>query len=676
MSAQSERSLRTSSFSKPARSNPFSCPVFYAGWLLVLAMLCLLRGWSPGYEAQWYFHKTDLISLASILADDSYPKETIFFQFANTLDTFSLGLRIYRVLIGLGVGPGTLYLVTTYLQIFALALGSSLIAYSFRPALSHLVLSSGVAFLGVFFLFGRYLNLDGIFWLSFSSGHAVGVGLIIIGLLLNRFDRSAAVLAAILSLYHPSHGLVAIALVTVVQVWRLGGGAAQFRKIVSVALIGGALWMPIYAFYFLMVPPFDVSVEQWWTMAVAIQRVMTPLADGMPVVSGLLAGGLLTIGLLSCREFDCIRDTAGRARVVAALVLLLLLVQCFAGEFAQFARLAELCLTRSQPYMAIISAVAVVAIARLWWQSSNAGENDRLADRCAAILVIVVALAPPLRLPILWPPPFHIDTIYPLMVLDQWRCVLVLAAALYWSRRRGDQVNPIVLNSTYGLFLTGYTLLLGLRTEVLCATALLGIFYLPSVRALVPTIPWPPKSAIPGALGVAFVIVAALSLQKRPGWSNATLKYGMGDSVIQQHVPKGAMILVVPHSASGVIQLLPYYSEFLDGYEMRFTLYAPWLTALALDRLHLQGINPLDYRDECSKSPLWLSQCLKIRFSKDATRRDDAWRRNLKRMIQLSPRLTHVLILQRHMCSNDKPEAETGQFALIRVGDVAPAGCT
>jgi hypothetical protein len=662
--------LTMPSFWKPAAGDaPFTCSVFYLGTLITFAMLCLLRGWTPRYEAQSFFHKTDLISLASILEKGSYPPETIFFQFAKTLSTFSLGLWGYRHLIEFGVTPETLYLATTYLQIAAFAIGTSLIAYAFRPIMSHIALTCGVVFFGVFFVFGRYLNLDGAFWESYSSGHALSIGLVVVGLLLNKFDRSAVVVAAAVALYHPSHGLVAVALVAATQIWRLGGDETdRLRQVVFVALIATALFVPIYSFYFVMIPRLDVSVDEWWTMAVAVQRVMTPLADGIPVAVGLLVAGLLTIALLSCREFESLRETAGRARVVAGVVLLLLLLQCFTGDFAHLTRIAQLCLTRSQPYMAIISGAALVAIARLWWEGSSPGATDPSADRIAAIIVVTTALVPPLRLPNLIPQLVQIDTVTPLMVLDQWRCVLVLSAALYWSLRRNAESKSMVLHAAYICFVVGYVLLLGLRVEVISSAALLALTNTPYSL--------PARSLFPKALTVAFVIVAALSLQKRPGWSAATLTRDEADNVIREHVEKGSMILVVPQGYSDdIIHLLPDYSEFLAGYEAKFTLYAPWLTSLTLERLTLQGINPLDYKAQC-RNPLLFSRCLYVQYAQATQRRDDTWRTNLKRMTELSPRLTYVFILRRYACKDDKPQAETSQFVLVQVGDVAPAGCT
>src|SRR5262249_15433977 len=157
---------------------------------------------------------------------------------------------------------------------------------------------------------------------SYSSGHALSVGLIVIGLLLNRLDRSATLLSGLIALYHPSHGLVALALVAIVQFWRLAVAKAKLlTDILPVAVIAVCLFVPIISYFASKVPPLAGPVEEWWTLAVAIQRVMTPLVDGVLVVLGSIIVNAVAIWLLARPEFRSIADTAGRAQAILILIL-------------------------------------------------------------------------------------------------------------------------------------------------------------------------------------------------------------------------------------------------------------------------------------------------------------------------------------------------------------------
>jgi hypothetical protein len=653
--------------------NPLKDPDWYISAILVFGLLCILRGWTVAQDGNSFFSRTDLIGLATILLDPNYPHETFISQFAHVLETFSVGLRSYKQLISLGISPQTLFIAMTYLEIAAIAIGLTLISFAFRPSIIQAMISCFVVFFGSFFYFGRYLNLESIFWWSYSSGHALSVGLIVIGLLLSKLDRSAALLSGLIALYHPSHGLVALALVASVQFWRLTvAKASLLPDILPVAAIALCLFVPIISYFASKVPPLAGPVEEWWTLAVAIQRVMTPLVDGLLVVLGSVIVNLVAIWLLARPEFHSIADTAGRARAILILILVFLIIQIVSADFLHVTRIAQLVLTRSQPYLALLAGTIVVALSGVWWLESE--DHNNRADRIAAVLLIastivgeIPLILPYIRLPVFIPPLIRIEGVYDLMVIYPARCVLVLIAALYWSYRRLFTMNILKIDVAYGMFILIYALFLGLRLEVVSVAALLALPYCWR---------WVPVWVLDLRLiTAALVVTLALGLPARPGW--AGMPNGADSlALVQKYVPKGSMILVIPPGVSGRIPLMPYYSEYLNSSESKFNLYAPWLTQALLDKYSLLGTNPRLYDVQCPWNPLVRSQCLREKFIQENSRRNDAWRVNLSAIRANSPRLTHVLLLKSHSCMADHVEAEIGQFVLVNVDGVAEAGCT
>ena len=636
-------------------------------WLLVFLLLIVVRG-NEGLNVPLSLDVNDTIVFSEIASNPSFPKESISAQYiAGTAATGITYLPV-KLLRTAGLSAESQFLVLYVAQMAALAFGSLLFLRAFGTQTGFILLGVLLAFFSGFVGFGRYLALAAGFKIV-TSGFALAVGLAILGLHLRGFRYAAAVTAALLAAYHPTHGLVLLAILGVYALWEtFVRKTLDFKGLVQLGAATLAALLPFVFFVLLKIPATQAfDHEAWWLFVFNKTSNLTPLQDGIPVVAGIWSA--LLLGIVGLRAHArTAPHIADRCVIIIGTVLILWVVQITGAEIFRSVTVAQLALTRATPYaVMVIAALLAQRVYRAFTEGDTADKLIGLLLTLGAVGVALPDIIEPFGLPTFTPAIYATNWFYQGKVIDQSHFAVLSGALAWWLWLPYlDERAKRILTVAVAIALFIAVTLFGLRTSSLAAYLCLLVFAKSEMLSRFPV----NKSMPVVLIGLSLTLLA---FAQNPWKAERADKIVRLTKAIEGHVPEDGMILTLPANDIYGEALLPARATFLGWSESQYVIYAPPLIDEIWKRAALLGVGLDSVKKDC---PFWLwkPMCRRVEFDRKASAENPVWRENIRKITAIAP-VTHVLMPETMACSGDKPDARVDDMVLIPVRGLAPAGC-
>lgn len=636
-------------------------------WLLVFMLLVAVRG-NEGLNIPLSLETNDTIVFDQIGSRSSFPEESLSAQYIKSTTGTGITYLPATALRLLGLSPEAQFFVFYAVQMSVLAFGALFFLRAFGTATGFVVLGTLLAFFSGFTGFGRYLALGGGFKIV-TSGLAMGIGFAVLGLHLRGLRLAASVTAALLAVYHPSHGFVLLSILGASALWEtFVRKSLDIKGLANLGVATIAALLPFVFFVLLKLPEgraFDQ--EAWWLYVFHKTSNLTPLQDGVLVVAFIWAG--IMMGVVALRALATTApDIAGRGIVILVTVLLLWAVQITATEMFRSVIIAQLALTRATPY-AVLTIVALLAwyVHRAFTEGNNTDKLTGLFLTLGAIGVALPNILPPFGIPTFTPALYATSWFYNGKVIDQAEFTILSATLAWWMWRphlseAARQRWMIIM----GVSLLLSIILMGLRISSLASVLILIVHAKPAIAARLQL----NKSIAGFMLAMALTVLA---FAKNPWVEGEANKIVRITDAIREYVPEDGMILSLPVNNDYSEILSPHRATFFSWSESQYVIYAPQLIDEIWRRAALLGLEKKGLEQVC---PLWqwVPMCRRSSFDTKARGENPVWRKNMEQIMATAP-VTHVLMPETMACRADKALAHVDDLVLVPVRGLAPAGC-
>lgn len=644
---------------------------FFFQWFFILIFLLAVRG-SEGLGVPVNLDVNDTIVFSEIAVNQDFPVDSISGQFVRATQDVGLILLPGRLMQAMGLSAESQFFVLYALQMVALSLGLLVFFSAFNRDFGFIFLSVLLAFVSGFTGFGRYLALGAGFKIV-SSAFAMTLGFTVLGLHMHGRRYAAAVMAALLAAYHPSHGFVLLFILGCHALWECF--VAKEKSFIELLKLGAVTTLALLPFVLLVVlrlpPSGDFSADLWWDYVFSKTSNLTPLQDGVLVVIGIMAALFFGITALRVWPQTDSKETilkSQRAIIIIVAVMLLWPVQIFVTEIWRSIPLTQLALTRATPY-AVLVLIAVFA-AQAYRAFMQGSAEDKMTGLFLVLGVMGAALPqylPVLGIPTGTPAIIRTEMFFQGNVIEQANIAFLMAALAWWmwlpclSALAQRKWAIILLVGTFAA-----VFLFGFRCPFLAIFIMIFLHFSPQVAHHFPI----SKIAIQGMI---FLAAAILILGRDPWRSSEAHEIRSLLMMVESNVPRDAMILTLPPDAPEAEILIPSRAVFLGWGEAQYLIYLPYLAGPVWDRARLLGLNPVS--DSTCLNWLWRPMCRRQAFSKNGQEKNDIWRGNIKKMKKIAPSLSYVLMPAAMACRTDRIQDRSGNLVLIPLGGVAGKGC-
>lgn len=142
--------------------------------------------------------------------------------------------------------------------------------------------------------------------------------------------------------------------------------------------------------------------------------------------------------------------------------------------------------------------------------------------------------------------------------------------------------------------------------------------------------------------------------------------------MVDKTVPKNGMVMVVPHGERRYFgSILPVRPTFLSSSESQYAGYFSSGIRTVKRRLNLMGVDynkdVMDLRYCRGIQRIIRYMCIRSYYFDLVHRDNDIWRKNISRIKEETPNLSHVLMRRRFVCQDEIPDAVYGSEALERL---------
>lgn len=633
-------------------------------WFFIVLFLMAIRG-SEGLGEPLSIDINDTIVFSEIASNPSFPPESISAQFIHATKDVGLAMLPATIMHDAGIPPQTQFLILYAMQMAALSFGLLVFFSAFGRNSGFIFLAVLIAYLSAFTGFGRYLAIAAGFKIV-SSGMALAVGFMVLGLHLQGKRYAAAIIASLLAAYHPTHGFVLLSMLGTHALWEAYTRRQTINQLLKLGAVTFAALLPFIWFVFLRLPAkSDFDHAAWWSYVFSKSSNLTPLQDGLLVVVAIM--GALVCGLVALRARARTGDPeiSARASTVIIVTMILWLVQILASEVFRSIPLTQLALTRSTPY----SVLLITAL--LAEQSCRAftGENNK--DKLTGLLLVLGSMGaalpsyfPVLKIPTITPALIELDVLFQSQIINHATLALLAGALAWWmwrphlsaeKKRKWTRILAIATIFSIVFF--------GLRTPFLAVGFILLMEWKPAWVSRVPAT----KVLIYGFLFVGAVFM----LLSRDPWNAARAeKVDAVVEMVENNVPENGMVLVVPFNNLKGEFIVPARATFLGWGESQYLFYDPPLAKEVWLRANLLGVQSVENEPACA-GWLWKTMCRRQFFSTRAGENNKIWRTNLKEILARAPSLSHVLMPEEMICHGDKVVARANDLVLVHIKGVA-----
>ncbi|MGB4107319.1 MAG: hypothetical protein WBK55_05940 [Alphaproteobacteria bacterium] len=631
-------------------------------WLVILVLLVVVRG-GEGLFEPLSLDVNDTVVFSEIAANPDFPEDSISAQFVSMTGDVGVALLPGKLMHAAGISPENQYLVVYALQMSLLALSLLVFFSAFGRDFSFILLAVLLAYVSAFSGFGRYLAIGAGFKIV-SSGMALAAGFFILGLHLRGMRTVSAVIAALLAAYHPTHAFVLLSMLGCHALWEtFYARTLSFAELMRIGAVTTAALLPFVFLFILKMPPHqEFDHGAWWSYVLSKSSNLTPLQDGVLVVTMIMA--TLVLGTIALRA-RAAHEVNTRAIGIIAVTIVLWTVQITVSEIFRSVSFTQLALTRATPY------AVMVIVALLAWYVHRAFIEGNARDKFAGLLLVLGSMGaglpsrlPFLGVPTITPPLVNTELFFQSQIVNHAALAIIVAALAWWMWLPILSEETRVRLTRALTFATIFCVIFfGLRTPFLAVGIILLMYYKPAVFSKL--------TARPVLIYGFFAIAVATVLIARSPWNVSRGHEIKGImQAVETHVPLDGMILTVPFHNNVSEFLIPSRATFLGWSESQYLFYAPSLATQVWKRAALLGVQPVDSDPACGDW-LWKPMCRRQLFAARAEEPNNAWRGNLREMKKLAPSLSHVLMPTGMICAGDKILAQAGDLVLVPLRGVA-----
>jgi hypothetical protein len=148
---------------------------------------------------------------------------------------------------------------------------------------------------------------------------------------------------------------------------------------------------------------------------------------------------------------------------------------------------------------------------------------------------------------------------------------------------------------------------------------------------------------------------------------------------VTDNVEPAEQILTVPFFLTQRFTPTPYRAVYLDWPESNYVLYMGNYTQNVVEKLATYGIDPNKRSPECNICAMIRARggddayrCQRKALQAQAMHEDMAWRGNIPKIKELSPKVSWVLIRKEAICNGDQIVARWDDFSLMRLDGAVP----
>ena len=633
-------------------------------WLFILLFLIAIRG-SEGLGEPVSIDVNDTIVFSEILSNPSFPPESISAQFIQSTKDMGLAVLPGKVMHDAGIPPQSQFVILYVIQMAVLSLGLLIFFSAFGRSPGFIFLAVLIAYLSAFTGFGRYLAIAAGFKIV-SSGMALAVGFMVLGLHLHGKRYAAAIAASMLAAYHPTHGFVLLSMLGVHALWEIYARKQTMNELFKLGAVTLTALLPFIWFVLLRLPAkSDFDHAAWWSYVFNKSSNLTPLQDGLLVVVAIMAA--LVCGLVALRARARVggSEISTRASRVIIVTMISWLVQILASEVFRSIPLTQLALTRSTPY-AVLVLTALLA-EQAYYAFTKGSDKDKLTGLLLILGSMGAALSsklPWLGIPTNISPLIELDIFNQDQIVNHASLALIVAALAWWmwqphlqEKDRQKWTKILIAATVFSV------VFFGLRTWSLAVGLILLMNWKPAWISKIPA----SNILIYGLLVVGTIFM----LLTRDPWKFDRIEK-VNDVVmtVREYVPQDGMVLVLPFRNFTGEFILPERATFLGWGESQYLFYNPPLAEEVWKRAALLGVEPVENDPSCA-AWLWKTMCRRQFFAGEAGENNKIWRKNIKEIRKRAPSLSHVLMPQEMICDGDKVVARTNGLALVPIKGVA-----
>jgi hypothetical protein len=632
-------------------------------WLFILLFLIAIRG-SEGLGEPVSIDVNDTIVFSEILSNPSFPPESISAQFIQS--TKDMGLAVFpgKVMHDAGIPPQSQFVILYVIQIAVLSLGLLVFFSAFGRSPGFIFLAVLIAYLSAFTGYGRYLAIAAGFKIV-SSGMALAVGFMVLGIHLQGKRYVAAIAASLLAAYHPTHGFVLLSMLGTHALWETYTRRQTINDLFKLGTVTFAALLPFIWFVLLRLPvKSDFDHAAWWSYVFNKSSNLTPLQDGLLVVVAIMAALICGLVALRARARVGGSEISARASTVIIVTMILWLVQILASEVFRSIPLTQLALTRSTPYAVLI--LTALLAEHAYHAFIKGSDKDKLTGLLLILGSMGAALSsklPLLGIPTNIEPLIDLDIFYQDQIVNHASLALIVAALAWWmwqpllsEKERQKWTRVLIAATVFSI------VFFGLRTWSLAVGLILIMDRKPAWVSKIPTT----HILIYGLLVMGTIFML---LTRNPWKFDRIEKVNDVVMTVKEHVPQDGMILVLPFRNSMGEFILPERATFLGWGESQYLFYDPPLAEEVWKRAALLGVQPTDSDPSCA-AWLWKTMCRRQLFSAEARENNKIWRQNIEEIRKIAPSLSHVLMPEQMICEGDKVIARTNGLALVPVKGV------
>jgi hypothetical protein len=681
-------------------------------WLAIFAIVLIYAALHPEKLSEIKHDPTsaDFFFFSYIEENFQDFENSLTLSMADKVAPISWLMKISKLATNTGVPLTTQYVIFFCLQVLFVVTGIFLVVSGLNRSRQEAILSS-ILFLGSYFTsFGRYLSADFVGIKVVTSTLGLSFGFLAIGFFIRGQFVISAWISALALYIHPTHAFIMLGIFHTYILYNfLSKRFIPVRKMAYIYTGTGIIMSP----WIVIVLRNSESIFSgakidaiWWSFLMAKTSNPFPLQDGVMIVLPSLIIFILVYWLLGLVNNVASDTSFSRARWVVASVFGAWLTQIIFTEVLPIPFVAQLALTRATPY-AVLFMVIVYTIT-VWMHRGNDSTGAWLIFLLLPVFFIGTTIIPyPLR-GFLGDEPVHPESamllfglilyikkqdLIPLSSRSQkiialiWRIALFAMASIfillcllvaYKIKVRGFSVIAAIL---YNITIAP---LLNERLNYFIGIGLILAWWIwqrwisGSKKQVWPSVFSKKSSIVITTIGFISVIGYFASVTM-PGISSNPVNSSIQNmrQFVSHHTEKGAMILVVPLYDTREMSTIPLRPVFLDSAEAQYVLYNPATTKEVINRLKLIGMD-LDLvvaETDCNGLKQYLKpMCRRKAFEQYASKYSDDWRMNLRKMGEVAPNLSYVLLKRKYLCMEDKPTYTSGDLALLHINDVHREG--
>ncbi len=638
--------------------------------LIILGFFILIRG-NEGVGQPVSLDVNDTIVFSQILSNENLSESSLSVQYVRQSADVGFAILSASWLGSLGFSTETQFMILYVIQISILTFGVWFFLTSFRKEFGFIFLGVLLCYLSGFTGFGRYLALGAGFKIV-SSGMALAVGFIVLGLHLRGKKYMAAILASLLALYHPSHGIVLLCILGFHALWFTFIRQEQsFTDLIKLGVVTITALLPFMVLVFPNVIHQNFNHEAWWSYVFSKTSNLTPLQDGLFVVIGIVSAIVCGVIAYNARRQDSsLSDSSKRALSILYASLILWAVQIFFTEVLPSITIAQLALTRVTPY-AVITIVSVMA-ERAYAGFSSVDKKERLYGFlmiAGAVGAALPAWLPYLHIPTMVPPMIDIEFIFQANVREQAGIAILMAGLAWWIWVPYlPQESAVQWNKRMCVVIILFVAFFGLRAPSIAVLLMLVFSQKPQLIEKIPS----SKAILCSMLAVICVF---LFVARKPWARHADMDVKSLSELLIESVPEEGMVLTLPFRSLHGELTLPTRSIFMGYGESQYVLYAPSMIDDIWKRAELLGIKPINNDPTICSNWLLDPMCRRQYFEEKAKEKNTIWRSNLRKIREEAPELTHILMPNDMICDGDKVDVRLINLVLLPIDGVVEQDC-